>query len=584
MELMDLDPVANDALYAPLVASDAFRLMILQPAQRHDPVIVHLRSVSAATSLPQYDAISYVWGNPDETILILCNGLPTKITVNLHAALVQVRSLDVPRLLWADALCINQKDKQERGQQVTIMGAIYSRARLVLACMGYSPDGGGARIASFLAEYAPVMKTTRPPTHDPRWPSFAPLLQRNWFTRAWVLQEVGLAQNPRVVYDNVDFSYRDLMAAVKWLTFHDSGFAARTGIPGLLIHLLWTDWSATWAHDPSVQLCEFLDLLDHGALLACRDPRDHIYAFLGHPLAVQAGTTGRPIIPDYEKSVGQVYTETTVFLLQQTGLRTLSSAEHTDATLDDFTIPSWVVRWNVGSTLNNIHIHPAAPYRACGSRTASELSLAGDILQVHGLQFDTVKEVYQLEYRTGYQIRSTNQSTGQQGKIHDLLTQANILTVPTPYFEPQALALAQTLCAGRVAKEDEHNFVHAWNAFRVWNEEGLKKMNMAPVKNVMVDKLWHQMTSVCRGRALIVTSKGHFGLAPPCSKVGDVCSVFDGGIVPFLLRPIQSADMETQLRGDHRLLGEAYIHGVMQGEAVSMLERGEAVERVFNIF
>ncbi|KAB5532558.1 heterokaryon incompatibility protein-domain-containing protein [Coniochaeta sp. 2T2.1] len=582
MELMDLDPVANDAVYAPLVASDAFRLMILQPGQRQDPIIVHLRSVSAATSLPQYDAISYVWGNPEETVPILCNSLPKRITVNLHAALVQVRSPQVPRLLWADALCINQKDKQERGQQVTIMGAIYSRARLVLACMGYSLDGGAARIASFLAEYARVMKATRPPTHDPRWHSFAPLLQKDWFTRAWVLQEIGLARNPRVVYDDVDFSYRDLMAAVKWLTFHDSGFAARTGIPGLLIHLLWTDWSGNWASDSSVQQCELLDLLDHAALLACRDPRDHIYAFLGHPLAVQAGKTGRPIIPDYEKSVGQVYMEATVFLLRQTGIRTLSSAEHTDATLDDFAIPSWVVRWNVGLTLNNIHIHPAAPYRACGSRLTPNLSLVGDILQVHGLQFDTVKEIYQLEYRAGYQIITTIQSTGQQEKIHDLVSHTPFIDMP--YIEPRVLALAETLFAGRVAKKDEQDYVHAWNVFRVWNDEGMEKMHLTPAKRIMVDKLWHQMTSVCRGRALIVTGKGHFGLAPKCSRVGDVCAVFDGGIVPFLLRPIQSADMETQPRGDHRHVGEAYIHGVMQGEALNMLERGEAVERVLNIF
>ncbi|OIW31832.1 HET-domain-containing protein [Coniochaeta ligniaria NRRL 30616] len=269
MDLMDLDPATTDALYAtPLVATDAFRLITLRPGQRYDPVVVQLRVV-CARYVHQYVALSYVWGDPAERVSIVCNGLPTNITVNLHAALVQVRSPHTLMLVWADALCINQKNKQERGHQVAIMGSIYSNARLVLACMGESPDGGATRIVSLLADYAPVMKSTAPPTRDPCWQSFGHLLQKEWFTRAWVLQEVGLARNPRVVYDDFDFSYRELMAAVRWFTLYDSRLAARMGIPGLLIHTLWTDWSESWARNGFLEQCTLLDLLDHGALLAC---------------------------------------------------------------------------------------------------------------------------------------------------------------------------------------------------------------------------------------------------------------------------------------------------------------------------
>jgi hypothetical protein len=576
MDLMDLDPATTSALYAPLGASDAFRLMLLQPGQRHDPVLVQLRAVSA-DSVPEYDALSYVWGNAEETVPIMCNGLLTNITVNLHAALVQVRSPHVARMLWADALCINQRDKQERGQQVTIMGNIYSRARLVLACMGRSPDGGASRIASLLAEYAPVMKSMEPPIQDPRWQSFGPLLQSAWFTRAWVLQEVGLARNPRVVYDHIDFSYRDLMAAVKWLTFYDSSFATRVGIPGRLIHTLWTDWSGNWAQDPYLQQCALLDLLDHASVLHCQDPRDHIYAFLGHPLAVAAGKTGTQIIPNYEKHVNQVYKEATIFLLRQTGVRTLSSAEHNEATLADFMTPSWVVRWDVAYTANNIHWHPSAPYKSCGNRTAPQLSLQGDVLQLSGVHLDTVKEVYQMDLRgDSCEIIFISQVTMRAGTLEHLLSHLASPQIPRAYSEWPALPLARTLCIGRILPEETSNFVEAWTAFRDWNRPNMA--SLPPNNRVKLLKLWHMVMTGCQGRALVLTEKGRLGLASHCSRPGDVCCVFDGGLV-LLLRPTRSHS-----HGDHRLVGEAYIDGVMQGEAVGMLGRGEATERVFAIF
>lgn len=42
--------------------------------------------------------------------------------------------------------------------------------------------------------------------------------------------------------------------------------------------------------------------------------------------------------------------------------------------------------------------------------------------------------------------------------------------------------------------------------------------------------------------------------------------------------------MNIQMKENHRFSGEAYLHGVMQGEAVVMLERGEAEERVTGMF
>jgi hypothetical protein len=596
MDLMDLDPVTTDALYAPLVGSDAFRLMVLQPGQRHEPVVVQLGAVSAH-SVPEYDALSYVWGDPRETIRITCNALPVNITANLHAALVQVRSPHAPRILWADALCINQQDKRERGQQVTIMGSIYANARFVLVCMGESADHGGVRISALLRDYIPVVNDMAPPTDDPRWGCLGSLLRKDWFGRVWVLQEVGLAKNPRVVYDGVDFCYRQLMAAVKWVTIRAPDFAARAGIRHLLIHTFWTDWSEKWDSDIYIRQCALLDLLDHASLLECQDPRDHIYAFLGHPLARVAGGVGRAITPDYRKGVMEVYKEASVALLAESGIRTLSSAEHNDETLDDFETPSWVVRWNVQYIVNNIHLHPSTPYQACGSRSQQQMTLQEDVLHILGVKVDTVKEVYRMEHHEdSLGITFTNVSTGQTGTLQDLLSYLSTPSTPYAYTKPHQLVLALALCIERVRGEDRTDFVESWNAFMNWNRSGQLVFNFfqTPSYRVLAEKFWNRMMNGCEGRAFVLTEHGRYGLAPQCSRPGDVCCVFDGAFVPFILRPVQTGSVPLQKtgefnvagqkKGEFRFVGEAYLYGIMQGESVGFLQRGEAVEQVFRIF
>ena len=63
----------------------------------------------------------------------------------------------------------------------------------------------------------PVLTPDDPPLDDQRWKSLAVLMKRPWFTRAWVLQEVGVAKYPQVFYGDAEFSYRDLMKLIKWM-------------------------------------------------------------------------------------------------------------------------------------------------------------------------------------------------------------------------------------------------------------------------------------------------------------------------------------------------------------------------------
>lgn len=85
-----------------------------------------------------HEAISYTWEDPNNTMSILCNGKKMSVTVSLWTALQRMRSPNETRRLWADVICINQQDLQEREQQVGMMGTIHSNAKSVLVWLG--PD------------------------------------------------------------------------------------------------------------------------------------------------------------------------------------------------------------------------------------------------------------------------------------------------------------------------------------------------------------------------------------------------------------------------------------------------------------
>ena len=116
------------------------RVLDLQPGRWTDEIVCDLRVVSldSKSSTPSYEAISYAWGNPQDTVPIKVDGKVLQATKNLHLALRRLRSKDDARTLWADALCINQHDVDERTQQVGIMQDIYSKAKSVQVYLGES--------------------------------------------------------------------------------------------------------------------------------------------------------------------------------------------------------------------------------------------------------------------------------------------------------------------------------------------------------------------------------------------------------------------------------------------------------------
>ncbi|UKZ48123.1 hypothetical protein TrVGV298_002359 [Trichoderma virens] len=135
--------------YTPLVRPLEIRVLILHPGKKGSPVECTLKHGRLGSKL-QFDALSYVWGSPAATEEITCNNRRRKVGRNLYDALERLRLPDEDRILWIDALCINQADNKEKTQQVRLMGEIYSRARRVLIWLGNHEDveAGVGKLAS----------------------------------------------------------------------------------------------------------------------------------------------------------------------------------------------------------------------------------------------------------------------------------------------------------------------------------------------------------------------------------------------------------------------------------------------------
>jgi hypothetical protein len=124
-------------LRQPQFGTNQIRVVELVPGRWNDAINCNMRTVSLDEQ-PSYEALSYVWGDPKDTVPIIVNGTSFPATRNLVAALLRVRSSVTPRTIWVDAMCINQKSLDERTQQILIMGRIYEVASSVLVFLGES--------------------------------------------------------------------------------------------------------------------------------------------------------------------------------------------------------------------------------------------------------------------------------------------------------------------------------------------------------------------------------------------------------------------------------------------------------------
>lgn len=81
-----------------------------------------------------------VSGDVKDTRRISADGKDLDVTANLEAALRHIRDPKRPSHIWADAICINQTDDEEKSRQVARMGDVYETARHTVIFLGGPVD------------------------------------------------------------------------------------------------------------------------------------------------------------------------------------------------------------------------------------------------------------------------------------------------------------------------------------------------------------------------------------------------------------------------------------------------------------
>lgn len=179
---------------------------------------------------PAYEALSYVWGDPTAKARVICNGDVFMATLSLFQALESLRLPDSLRVIWADAICVNQDDLDERAEQVGFMGQIFSKAERVVVWLGREfEELASAAAASLVIVYDACMEYERTwmesqetglknielpykdvstgfqfyrfvklPKHEYdglSWKALKMLFDRPWFQRVWCIQEIRLSRD-----------------------------------------------------------------------------------------------------------------------------------------------------------------------------------------------------------------------------------------------------------------------------------------------------------------------------------------------------------------------------------------------------
>lgn len=178
---------------------------------------------------PIYEAISYTWGTSTTSKDIIIDGHSFITSVSTYNAIHGRSSLWRRRVLWIDALCINQQDPIEKGHQVSLMTEIYQNASLVVVWLASDSRliFGMAYLAIALLHelgHAPrhvdLYRRYERHTLSINWRALLELFNNPWFTRVWIVQEVAVATEVTFIYGGFSFTWEAISAGIE--VFNDS--------------------------------------------------------------------------------------------------------------------------------------------------------------------------------------------------------------------------------------------------------------------------------------------------------------------------------------------------------------------------
>ena len=565
--------------YSSLKSSRAIRLLRFLHEPGTEPVCQMI--TVEVEKAPPFVALSYTWGAKENSRAILVDDAVIPITKNLGEAIDAISPYVMERsmMFWADSICINQADIDERSRQVRLMNTIYRSAEIVAIWLGLAEDDSDLAF-DMMMEWKPrfdvlseqcggdnhlAMSTISP--EDPFFfglsgskerrahEALCRLSRRQWWTRAWVVQEGTVAYRARTVLFCGDRSTDwDYIRTVLWIRYakNDHNFNPDDRFMTDL-----DDLRGTREYGTNIKLLRLLHLM---RMYECEDPHDKVYAALGMAMDVHEND----IIPDYTKTCAEVYTDVAKFCISNPSNQpfdflsyAVRSAPGTSLEFDhNPLLPSWIPDWTICADL----------------RPLDKECYYGSKLQHHGT-FNACAALsgeYHFDHRT-LQV---------QGSVLDRITQ--VMTVcdcaiieggldivrswapPNPQ-EPYLLgqtkleAYNHTIFADIGETKTGYNWDMSRGFAMDWELTDRASVLKTPEE---LDRHYRMMTDLDNttfARRMFVTSCGFMGLGPAAAQVGDSVCVLLGGQLLYVLRGGDDGKFE--------FVGECYVHGMMDGKA-----------------
>jgi hypothetical protein len=573
-------------------------------------------------NIETYDAISYTWGNPSPQYQIKLDSKVFYVRQNLHSLLWFVRQEKDSWYYWIDAICINQDGAAEKSEQVKRMTKIYENAQQVVIWLG--PPDDSSDLAFDLLEKVSELVKSRPQvweatdqlelrkssawrdltaevTSEPfdrrSWKALESLLERDWWNRVWVVQEsttrvlTGFCCGTRHIW------WSDISTAI--LLQYIQNETERKDLQAVQV---WKFQPLRDFHLRRIQggeMLKLLILLDDLRYFEASNLKDKVYAVIG----IASGAEGFPV--DYSKTLYEVLLDVARYSVNSPYGRRLDFRGYCHAKrtkiyipasvtarleqveggstvefspeefeqfrkmneFEDLELPSWVPDWRLERSSSPFHkILQGEPdilggstslgtaYSASGKSmdrilpyTADKeyISVDGAELVVKGFKIDGISELSSVSKEWYGKPGTALEATWEPHHIGPTYFTGE--TVQEAFLDT-IVADVKTITRAAISR----------NHAMIWPD-----LDEAIVNIDLVFTLSH----ACSHRRLFITQNKLLGLAPDESQIGDEIFILFGGQVLYVLRPTKDY---------YLLVGECYIHGLMDGQALSRLDDGTA--------
>ncbi|EEU35946.1 uncharacterized protein NECHADRAFT_49740 [Fusarium vanettenii 77-13-4] len=582
-----------------------FRVMILEAGSGNDELSCRL-CICKHSDRVSYRALSYAWGDPVKVKQVRCNGQRIGIGSNLHQALIHLRHARFERVIWADALCINQNDFDERGHQVRNMRTIFANAQEVLVWLGEA-DLHFRRVFGYINLSKWYTSQTNWDTigfnlnmsQDIEFPSPATLgslgelLEKPWFRRVWILQEVALANRATLMASRYRISWESFASLIHKV--HRSGASrkdfsasAQTSVKAVL------EIEGTRQSIQSSSAKHQRPLLS--VLLAtssgeCSDIRDKIFAVFALAGDYDLDRDADDFGPNYHLSPQEIFKKFAKWCISRGNLNVLSCTTRTEPDLSGELgeLPSWVLDWTrIYNDAPFIRYMDRLPFNAgqVGLQANEPIIdaprvVGDDALILSGVTVDVVKEVAPLPPSRIHSGAPTNLGSMllhykrwlcDHHGMGSFQAGTNDQNLGELFWRTMTAGLDAEGC---LATDHIGRLFHDY--LRQVEQTELQSQGVGPNHSTVLTagydpaylrhgKVMSAVLMWSYKRRPAVTKRGAMALVPENTQNGDIIVVVAGAKVPLVLRRVQSGSSES-----YAVLGEAFANDVMDGSFLKLL-------------